>query len=162
MSASKRNQRAARNGRTNAQKREGVLAFLDDSNLSRLSDREISRRAKVSQPFVSRYRKFVISQGRSTSSDSGHPEAVFEPSTLSSYDWATAKRDEQCRFVDGVGLRALFDAAPQDQRDAFTAWLIADLQRTERPSSVPTERIGGRASGDELDIPPNLRREREV
>jgi hypothetical protein len=116
MSASKRNQRAARNGRTNAQKREAVLSFLHDPNLSRLSDREISRRAKVSQPFVSGLRKFVISQGRSTSgaglitppygSNSGHPEAVFEPSTLSSYDWATAKRDERRRFVDGVGFAA--------------------------------------------------------
>jgi hypothetical protein len=69
-----------------------------------------------------------------------------------------AKRNEQSRFVDGVGLRALFDAAPQDHRDAFTAWLVADLQRTERPSSVPTDRIEGRASGDSLDIPPQLRR----
>ena len=176
MSASKRNQRSARNGRTNVQKREAVLAFPNDPNLSRLTDREISRRAKVSQPFVSTLRKFVISQGRSTcgaglitrpnGSDGAHPEAAFEPSTLRSYDWATAKREEQRRFVDDVGLLALFDAAPQDHRDALVARLLAQLSPTEQPEHLPSnvemyfDRIKGRASGDELDIPPCLRRPR--
>jgi hypothetical protein len=115
-----------------------------------------------------------MSQGRSTSeaglitppcgSDSGPSEAVFEPSTLSSYDWATAKCDEQCRFVDGVGLPALFDAAPQAHRDAFVARLLAQLSLTERPEHLPSNiemylgRIEGRASGDGLDIPPQFRR----
>jgi hypothetical protein len=177
MSASKRNQRAARNGRTNAQKREAVLTILSDPNLSGLSDREISRRTGVSQPFVSKLRNFVISEGRSTpgsglitasyGSDNGHSEAVFKPSTLSSYDWATAKRDEQRRFVDGVGLQALFDAAPQGHRDAFLARLLAQLSSTERPEHLPSNiemylgRIEGRASGDGLDIPPQFRRSKK-
>jgi hypothetical protein len=119
---------------------------------------------------VSNLRKLVISEGGPSSgtglitalngSDSGHHEGAFESSTLSSHDWATAKRDEQRRFVGGVGLRALFNAAPQDHREAFTAWLVADLQRTDRPSSLPTDRIEGPASGDDLDIPTCLRRPR--
>jgi hypothetical protein len=94
--------------------------------------------------------------------DGGYLEAITESPALSSYGWTIAEPEEQRRFVDGVGLRALFNAAPQDHRDAFIAWLVADLQRTERPSSLQTERIGGRASGHELDIPPNLRRGPEV
>jgi hypothetical protein len=172
MIASERNQRAARNGRTNAQKREAVLAFLNDPNLCQLSDREISRRTRVSQPYVSKLRKAVISQGgliaapgvitAAHGADGGYLEAITESPALRSYGWTIAEPEEQRRFVDGVGLRALFNAAPQDHRDAFIAWLVADLQRTERPSSLQTERIGGRASGHELDIPPNLRRGPEV
>jgi hypothetical protein len=153
--------------RTNAQKREAALAFLNHPDLTLLPDREISRRTKVSQPLVSKLRKAVISQGgliaapgvitAAHAACGDHLEAISESPALCSYSWTTAAPEEQRRFVDGVGLRTLFDAAPRDHRNAFTAWLAADLQRTERPS-VPTDRIEGPASGKELDIPPCLRR----
>jgi hypothetical protein len=126
----------------------------------------------VSQPFVSKLRKAVISHGgpglitATHAANSGHLEAIFESPSLSSYNWATAEPGERRRFVDGVGLRALYDAAPPDHRDAFFASLIAQLPQTERPAHLPTNvemylnRIEGRASGDELDIPPYLRRSR--
>jgi hypothetical protein len=174
MSVSSRNRRASQDRRTIAQKREAVLSFLNDPNLSPLSDREISRRTRVSQPFVSMLRKFVISQGGHISGsgpitaphgpDNGHPEAVFESPTLSSYSWATAEPGVQRRFVDGVGLRALYDAAPPDHRDAFIASLLAQLPRIERPRHLPPNiemylnRIEGGACGDGLDIPLHLRR----
>jgi hypothetical protein len=137
MSVLNRHQRSAQHRRTIAQKREAVLAFLNHANLSQLSDREISRRTRVSQPFVSKLRKAVISHGgqiagpglitATHAANSGHLEAIFESPSLSSYNWATAEPGERRRFVDGVGLRALYDAAPPDHRDAFFASLIAQL-----------------------------------
>jgi hypothetical protein len=174
MSATKREQRPARNGRTNAQKRQAVLAFLNHPNLSLLPDREISRRTRISQPFVSKLRKAVISQGGHTAgpglitathaANNGHLEAISESPALSSYSWATAEPGEQRQFVDGVGLRALYEAAPPDHRDAFFASLIAQLPRTERPAHLLTNvamylnRIEGRSPSDTPDIPPYLRR----
>jgi hypothetical protein len=175
MSATKRDQRAARNGRTNAQKWEAVLAFLNHPNLSLLSDREISRRTRVSQPFVSKLRKAVISpEGsipgaglitRADGTDVGHDEANFDGSPLNSYAWVTADPHEQRRFVDAAGLWALYEAASPDHRDAFVARLIAQLSPADRPQRLPPnigmylDRIEGRASGDS-DIPLHLRRSR--
>jgi hypothetical protein len=171
MSLRKRDQRAARNGRTNAQKREAVLAFLDHPNLSQLSDREISRRSRVSQPFVSALRKAVKSgipaAGLITRADgtgAGPDEAIFYGSALSSHAWVTAAPHEQRRFVDAAGLRTLYEAASPDHRDAFLARLLAQLSPTERPEHLPSnlemylDRIKGGASGDGLDVPPELRR----
>jgi hypothetical protein len=56
-----RRKTAPRGRRSDAQKREAVLVFLQHPNLCQLSDREISRRTRVSQPFVSKLRKTVIS-----------------------------------------------------------------------------------------------------
>jgi hypothetical protein len=163
-----------RDKRTNLQKQRAVLSFLNHPNLSQLSDREISRRTRVSQPFVSKLRKFVISQGGPTSglglitpphgTDSGHPNAVFDSSTLTSHNWATARHDEQRRFVDAVGLRALCNAAPSDHRDVFVASLLAQISPSERPAHLPTnvemylQRIESQSSGGNIDVPAFLRR----
>jgi hypothetical protein len=176
MSASKRSQRAARNRRTNAQKREAVLGYLNHPNLSLLSDREISRRTKACQPFVSKLRKAVISQEsglpttglitRADGTDVGRAEAIFDDSALSSHVWVAADPHDQRRFVDAVSLRALYEAASPDHRDAFLARLLAQLSPTKRPEHLPSnikmylDRIKGRVSGDGLDIPPQLRRSR--
>jgi hypothetical protein len=169
-----RRRRVGRDERTYAQKREAVLAFLNHPNLSLLSDRDISRRTKVSQPFVSKLRKAVISQesgipgtGVITRADDigvGRAEAIFDGSALSSYAWVTADPHDQRRFVDAVGLQLLYEASNPDHRDAFLARLLAQLSPTERPEHLPTniemylDRIEGQASDNALDIPPQLRR----
>jgi hypothetical protein len=175
MSVLSRRRRSAQAQHTIAQKRDAVFAFLNHPNLSQLTDREISRRTRVSQPFVSKLRKAVISQGDYKAAqglitaihaaNKGHFEAISESPGLSSHGWATAELGEQRRFVDGIGLRALYDAAPLDHRDAFFASLIAQLPRTERPAHLPTNvemylnRIDGRRSPDNTpDIPPCLQR----
>jgi hypothetical protein len=172
MSARKTHQRNARNGRTNAQKREAVLAFLNHPTLSLLSDREVSRRTRVSQPFVSTLRKMVISQGGSSGSDvmtrSDAPTpgsaAIISDLPLNSLAWSDAEPIAQQKFVDGVGLRSLYEAARPDQRDALLAWLLAQLRPGDRPEQLPPNvmmylrRFEGGPSGDGLDIPPHLRR----
>jgi hypothetical protein len=176
MRATKRNQPAAQNGQTNAQKRQAVLAFLNHPTLSLLSDRDISRRTRVSQPIVSKLRKAIISQESGipatsliTSADGtgvGRGEAIFDASALNSYAWVTAGPREQSRFVDAVGLQKLYEAAPPDHRDAFVARLLAQLSPADRPQRLPTniemylDRIEPRPSGDSLDIPPHRRRPR--
>jgi hypothetical protein len=173
MSVGERDQRAAK-GRTNAQKHEAVLGFLKDPNLSLLPDREISRRTRVSQPLVSKLRKAVISLNtsipgagliaRADGTGDGHDETIFDGSALSSYAWVTADPHDQRRFVDAVGLQKLYEASTPDHRDAFLARLLAQLSPTERPEHLPSniemylDRIKGRASGDGLDIPAQLRR----
>ena len=163
MTATKRDPRAARNVRTNAQKREAALAFLNHPDLTLLPDREISRRTKVSQPLVSKLRKAVISLNtsipgagliaRADGTGDGHDETIFDGSALSSYAWVTADPHDQRRFVDAVGLQKLYEASTPDHRDAFLARLLAQLSPTERPEHLPSniemylDRIKGRASG---------------
>jgi hypothetical protein len=169
-----RRRRVERDERSYGQKREAVLAFLNHPNLSLLSDRDISRRTKVSQPFVSKLRKAVINPRRGTTATGlitrtddtgiGPPEAIFDASALSSYAWVTADPRDQRRFVDAAGLCALYEAASPDHRDAFLARLLAQLSSTERPEHLPTniemylDRSEGRASDDAPDIPSQLRR----
>jgi hypothetical protein len=159
--------------RSGAQKRESVLGYLNDPNLFRLSDREISRRTRVSQPFVSKLRKVVISAKspnadpglitRTDGSEADHEGAFFDAAALNSHFWVTASPRDRCRFVDGVGLRALYDCAPQDHRDAFLAALLAEIPPPRRPASLPgsvgmyLERIEGKSSHDGMDIPRSLR-----
>jgi hypothetical protein len=178
MSVRKKNQRAARNGRTTSQKREAVMGFLIHPNLSLLSDREISRRTKTSQPFVSKLRRSVINQestfaaaGLITRADDtgvGRAEAIFDALALNSFAWVTADPNDQRRFVDAAGLRALYEAASPDHRDAFLARLLAQLSPTDRPEHLPSnmemylDRVKGRAAGDGLDIPPQRRTKSEV
>ena len=86
---------------------------------------------KVSSRTVKRGEKLysmdVARIGR-TSKRSGRPHrATWSSNTsarLNSILRATAEPSEQSKFVDGVGPRQLYDAAPQDHRDAFFASLI--------------------------------------
>jgi hypothetical protein len=161
--------------RSDAQKRESVLAFLNDPNLCRLSDREISRRTRVSQPFVSKLRKAVISERgpvageglitRTARSDEDRDGGVFDRSGLNSSAWAMTNACNQRRFVDGVGLRELYDAASPDHRDAFVARLLAELPQNDRPERLPPnvemylDRRERQSSSDNgLDLPGFLRR----
>jgi hypothetical protein len=144
----RRRESASRGRRSDAQKREAVLVFLKHPNLCQLSDREISRRTRVSQPFVSKLRKAVISKtgliaGQSLITRTGRPdqdrdEAVFDRSEINSFAWAMADAPDRRRFVDGVGLRELYDAGSPDHRDAFVARLLADLPQNKRPESLPS------------------------
>jgi hypothetical protein len=164
-----------RDRRTNAQKHDAVLAFLNDPNLCQLSDRDISRRTRVSQPFVSKLRAVIRAESpnagpglitRTGGSETDRDEAIFDEPALNSRSWLTATPRDQARFVDGVGLRALYDRAPQDHRDAFLASLLGEVPPARRPANLPAnvgmylERIEGRSSDDGLDIPPSLRRTR--
>jgi hypothetical protein len=176
MTVINRRRRATRDTRTNVQKRDEVLTFLNDPNLSQLSDRDLSRRTRVSQPFVSKLRKRVIRAEspnggpglitRTGGPETGRDEAIFDAPALSSHSWQAATPRDQGRFVDGVGLRALYDCAPQDHRDAFLASLLAEIPPPRRPANLPgnvgmyVERIEGRPSDDGMDIPPSFRRTR--
>jgi hypothetical protein len=164
-----------RGRRSDAQKREAVLVFLQHPNLCQLSDREISRRTRVSQPFVSKLRKTVISAesptartGLITCSEgptAGDAEAVFDPPALDPYAWMTAKPRDQRQVVDGIGLQELCNAASPDHRDAFVARLLAELPQNDRPERLPPnvemylDRLERQSSSDDgLDLPGFLRR----
>ena len=49
----------------------------------------------------------------------------------------TAKARDKRQFVEGIGLRQLYDAASPDHRDAFVARLLAELAPDERPERLP-------------------------
>jgi hypothetical protein len=142
-----RRKTAQRGRRSDAQKREAILVFLKHPNLCQLSDREISRRTRVSQPFVSKLRKTVISPESSTArtglitrtegATDGDFEAIFDPPALDSYAWVTAKPRDRRQFVDGIGLRELCNSASPDHRDAFIARLLAELPQNCRPERLP-------------------------
>jgi hypothetical protein len=171
-----RRKSAPRGRRSDAQKHEAVLVFLKHPNLCQLSDREISRRTRVSQPFVSKLRKTVISAEstaplglitRTHGPTASGMEGILDPPALDPYAWVTANARHQRQFVDAVGLRALYNAAPPDHRDAFVAWLLTQLPENDRPDHLPSNvhmylsLTEGRSSDEGLGIPDFLRRKHE-
>jgi hypothetical protein len=91
--------------------------------------------------------------GRSLSSSS-------TSAPLGSYVWTMVEPSEQRKFVDGVGLRQLYNAASPDHRDAFVAWLLAGLPQSSRPERLQPnvemylDRFERQSSSEDgLDIP---------
>jgi hypothetical protein len=90
--------------------------------------------------------------------------ATISDLPLNSLAWSDADPAVRQKFVDGVGLRSLYEAACPDHRDALLAWLLAQLRPTDRPEQLPPNvkmylnRFEAQSSGDSLDIPPQLRR----
>jgi hypothetical protein len=122
-----------------------LFALLTDQANASLSNRELARRCNVNHDFVAGFRaalkrlpapealsaagtvaatpaaalaaKALPSSG--TRSTTGHT-VPFEAPVLNSLDcWALATDEDRRRFVDAVGLRHLYDAAPEDHRRAF-------------------------------------------
>ncbi len=105
--------------RTNADKRLAVMTLLEDTEWSELSDREIARRCGVSQPFVSKLRRFP-------SDNRYHADDI---------DWATRwtrEAAEQLRaelLEARVGLDRIRGVLTREQ---YISWLEAEFGLTER------------------------------
>jgi hypothetical protein len=81
----------------------------------------------------------------------GKKSAIVE---LTSLAWSDAPAPARTRFVDGVGLQALYEAAQADQQQRFRAWLL----RQDEPA-VEQAAPEGPNIPDDLGIPQCLRRE---
>jgi hypothetical protein len=97
--------------------------------------------------------RYAASSG--TKSSPGHT-AAMEPAALNSWDcWALATDEERRRFVDAVGLRHLYAAAPEDHRQAFIQRVLSEI--APLPAEV-TEAQPPAAPAADLDrIPEFLR-----
>ena len=173
---------------TSAAKRKAVRAYLDDPELARLSNREIARRCGTSHVFVGKLRsgsRGAVTRAVTTSrgqegpvgGGNGPVEAAaaaprvfprrtkaFEPPALNSLDcWVLATPEERTKFVDAVGLNALYATAPEDHRAAFLARRWCELEHKPEVEPPPemqvyVAQIGLTLPGEVPDVPDFLRR----
>lgn len=93
--------------RTNADKRRAVLALLKDSEWKKWSDREIARRCKVTQPFVSETRKSLITD-ISDSKTLNPPE--YQKQTTCEFHAEDQERKERI-YTDRYGNESTMDVS---------------------------------------------------
>jgi hypothetical protein len=74
---------------------------------------------------------------------------------LNSLSWSGAPAPARARFVSGVGLQALYEAAAADEREQFKVWF---QQQSQPPAVEPSPTIALDIPAD-LNIPEFLRRD---
>src|SRR4029077_882333 len=74
---------------------------------------------------------------------------------LNSLAWSDAAPEARVKFIDAVGLQALFAAAPIDHRQQFRAWLL----QQDQPPAVEQPRPDAPHIPDDLSVPDFLKRE---
>jgi Protein of unknown function (DUF3102) len=90
----------------------------------------------------------------------GSKAAKSKPAAeLTSLSWSDAPESAQQTFVDAIGLRALYAAAPPDHQQKFRDWLLSQ----EAPAITPSlAEVNPLLPGDDLSIPAFLRRAPET
>jgi hypothetical protein len=171
-----RRKTAPRGRRSDAQK--NVKLYSHSSNIQIRANCRIGRlvraRGSLSRSYPSFARPLSARRAptartglitRTEGPSAGGIEAIFDPPALDPYAWVTAKPRDERQFVDGIGLRQLYDAASPDHRGAFVARLLAELPQDDRPERLPPNiemylnRLEHQSPSDVcLDLPGFLRR----
>lgn len=90
--------------RTNADKRKSVMTMFSDESWSQLSDVEISKHCKVTQPFVSKLRKECSENDTGAKKEATKTTTTVIPTTVATEEKATVTTETSAKPITVIGV----------------------------------------------------------